>query len=220
MKYITKKLKNIRNYDIFGHQITLTMNHSDKYQSAFGGFVSLLVQACFLVLIVYSLYKLFNLQNFQAKEIQINMSPNYGFLTLNQEMINLAFKFDQSILNNWTNPFMNISVFHVIQYRNSTSLFKVKNKIGLKKCDYSDFQGNHKDQFDQLGLNTALCLAPDANLSIQGDYQEEVFSYVQFILTACIDTHICQSNKTIADTMSKIGIFIRKIDNFVHIIFI
>ena len=181
------------------------MNQHDTYQTVFGGILSLIVQSFFFIVIIYSLYKLFDLQNFETYQSQVSLGSNYGSIEMKQETINFALKFDQPVLNNWTIPFMNITAVHVTQFRNSSTTFKIKKKIILKQCEYSDFQGDHNVQFDQLGLNTSLCPLPETNLTIQGNFQEDVFSYVQFILTACNDSSLCQSSKKINSTMAKIG---------------
>ena len=96
---------------------------------------------------------------------------------------------------------------HVTQYRNSTTIWKTKKAMKLKVCDYSDFPGLNKD-FDQLGLKTSLCPIKGTLMPLQGNFQEETFSYFQVILTTCSNKTICQTNSTIYKTISLIGIII------------
>ena len=117
----------------------------------------------------------------------------------------LAIRFDQNVLNNWTKPFMNITLMHVTQFRNTSTVWKTKTKISLKPCQSSDFIGL-KDEFEQLGLNTSLCPVPGSNLTLQGNYQENIFAYFQIILTTCTNNKTCQDNETIYSEVSKIGL--------------
>ena len=96
---------------------------------------------------------------------------------------------------------------HVIQYRNATNIWKVKKAIKLKICEHSDFIGL-EDDFDQLGLNYSLCPVPGTDLTLQGNFQEDVFAYFQITLTTCSNKHICQSNETIYNTISAIGMIL------------
>ena len=116
----------------------------------------------------------------------------------------LAIRFDQNVLNNWTLPFMNITLMHVTQFRNTSTVWKIKKKIGLRPCLSSDFTGLESD-FKQLGLNTSLCPAPGSDFTLQGNYQENIFSYLQIILTTCTNNKTCQDNATIFREVAKIG---------------
>ena len=87
----------------------------------------------------------------------------------------LAISFDQQVLNNWTLPFMNITLMHVTQFRNTSTVWKTKTKISLKPCQSSDFIGL-KDEFEQLGLNTSLCPAPGSDFTLhKGIFKRKSF---------------------------------------------
>ena len=132
----------------------------------------------------------------------MNLGNDYGFITLDEKNLNFAVKFNQNIINNWTRPYINLTVLHTTQFRNATGTFKEKNEIKLKPCEHSDFEGLGSE-FDLLGLNQSLCVGAGSNLTLQGNYQEEIFSYFNIVLTACIDFQFCQDNQTIYDTISK-----------------
>ena len=87
----------------------------------------------------------------------------------------LAISFDQQVLNNWTLPFMNITLMHVTQFRNLSAVWKIKKKIGLRPCLSSDFTGLESD-FKQLGLNTSLCPAPGSDFTLhKGIFKRKSF---------------------------------------------
>lgn len=201
---LSKKFKFFKKYDIFGCPVALTMKNEDTYKTIFGGIVTSILTLFFLGVILYSFFKLFTRQNMETNKYELNLGSSYGFLDLNQENFMLAVKFDAEILNNWTLPFMNLTLMHVTQFRNTSKVWKNKTKVELKPCTASDFVGLEAD-FPQLGLKSALCPSPGFNLTVQGNYQEDIFAYFQIILTTCSQNMFCQSNETIYKEISKIG---------------
>lgn len=207
MKKIKNRIKFLKNYDLFGHPITLTMKQGSTYKSVFGGVVSLIIEIVFLLLVLYSLIQLFSNKNLTISRDEINLGKSFGSLSLPPKELNFALKFDQDSLNNWTLPFINISLIHVTQYRNETNIFKVKNKISLNVCEIENFKGVETD-FKLLGLENALCPNFNSSILIQGSYEEKVFSYFQIKLTICEEKEKCQDNETLFEEMNKIGFFL------------
>ncbi len=200
----TKKFKGFKKYDIFGYPIALTMKNEDSYKTVFGGLLTIGIITFFFGIVIYSFYKLFTKQNMETAKFEVNLGDSYGNLDLNDENLMLAIRFDQNVLNNWTKPFMNITLNHVTQFRNTSTVWKSKKKINLRPCKSSDFIGL-ENEFEILGLNTSLCPVPGSNLTLQGNYQENIFAYLQIILTSCTNNQTCQDNKTIYSEVSKIG---------------
>jgi len=209
---INKKIKFFKKCDIFGYPVTLTMKNESTYKTVFGGFLTIILIIFFFCVIIYSFYMLFTKQTLQTNKYELNLGANYGFLNLTDQDVMIAILFDDNNLNNWTHPYINVTMEVVTQYRNSTTVWKTKTPIKLKPCTYSDFPGLNQD-FDQLLLSTALCPVPGTKLPLQGDYQETVFTYWQIVLTSCTNRKICQSNETIYQEISSLGIFknIRKL---------
>lgn len=201
---LSKKFKFFKKYDIFGCPVALTMKNEDTYKTIFGGIVTTILTIFFLGVILYSFFKLFTRQNMETNKYELNLGSSYGFLDLNQENFMLAVKFDAEILNNWTLPYMNLTLMHVTQFRNTSKVWKNKTKVSLRPCLQSDFVGLEAD-FPQLGLKTALCPSSGFNLTVQGNYQEDIFAYFQIILTTCSQSMLCQSNETIYKEISKLG---------------
>ncbi len=200
-----RKFKIFKQCDIFGYPIAFTMNNKNSFKTIFGGLLTSILIFFFFGVIFYSFFKLFTNQNLETLKYESNLGNSYGFLQLSDQNFMIAIRFDQSILNNWTKPYMDLKVIHVIQYRNSTTpAWRNKTNIVLKACQYSDFVGLEKE-FDELELYNALCFERGSNLSLEGNYQENIFSYFQISLTSCLDSSVCQDNETIYSEISKFG---------------
>ena len=204
MQTIRRWLRSIKSYDMFGKPITLTMHQDDTYKTVFGGLATFILKIFFLLFIIYSFQQLFTNRNFKSERFDVNLGSNKGYLILDENIFNFAIMFDVPAINNWTNPFVNISFLHVTQFRNETSLYKIKEVVNLKQCNKSDFPGLEVE-FKSLGLGQGLCLMPNTNLTIQGDFQESVYSYFQISLSPCTDHNICQSNETIYNMATNLG---------------
>ena len=206
MNIVAQKLKFFRNYDIFGHPISLTMKNGDSFQTTFGGIVSFLLQIFFIMMIVYSSYKLFTIQNLTTNVYSKNMGSSYGTLELTQKDLNIAFKFDNETINNWERPYMQVTFLYVVKHRNASGQFKESTKINLTRCNISNFQG-FEEEFSSLGLNTALCPNLDTNLTLMGNYEEDIFVYFQVTLKTCSGSKNCQDSDSINQAMNGIGFF-------------
>lgn len=205
MIQISKKLKLFKKIDIFGAPINLKLKEDDTFKTIFGGLVTSLLVSFFLVAIAYSFYLLFTKQDRGTQKYDLNLGSSFGFLELKKENFMLAIKLNQDILNNWENPYMNITLLHVTQFRNSSGAWKIKNKVLLRPCQITDFIGLENDFF-QMEANKALCpKSEDFNLTMQGNYQEDVFAYFQISITSCSDILICQTNETIYKAISSLG---------------
>ena len=210
MDSIKNKLKFFKKCDIFGYQIALRMKNDDYYKTVFGGILTFLIILFFICVTFYSFYMLFTRQTVQTNKYDINLGTKFGNLNISDQNYMIAIRFDADILNNWTNPFMNVTMRHVSQYRNTTSLWKIKTPIDLKICEKTDFPGL-EEQFNQLALNTSLCPVPGTPMLLAGTYQEDLFAYFQIMLTTC-SADSCQDNATIYNTISQIGNIFNKFD--------
>lgn len=203
MKF-AKKVKFLKNFDLFGYPVTLTMKENYRYRSIFGGCITLLFLLFLTAIILASLIGIFSYQHMNTSESQKNLGTTYGVLELNQSTLNLALKFEDPRLNNWTTPYFNISLIHFTQFRNTSLVYEVGVPIPLKPCNKSDF-GYLDVEFLQLKLDEALCPDADANLTVQGNYQENIFSYLQINIDVCEETNKCQSEGNMRNLTSEIG---------------
>lgn len=204
MKFL-KKFKFLKSFDIFGYPVTLTMKENYRYKSIFGGCITLLFLLFLIVIILVSVVGIFSYQHMNVSESQKNLGTTYGVLDLNQKTLDFALKFEDPRLNNWTIPYFNISLIHFTQFRNTSLVYEVGVPIPLKPCNKSDF-GNLDVEFMQLKLEEALCPDQDANLTLQGNYQENIFSYLQINIDSCEEANKCQTEENIQNISSEIGI--------------
>lgn len=194
----------LKEFDMFGYPVSLSFKKNTTYQTIYGGFFTLLLVLVFLMISIYSMYKLFNQDYKETFRYEINLGDTYGSLPLKSENFMMAVKFDAEKLNNWTIPYINVSLIKVTQFRNETTTFKVKKKIKLELCNESHFPGLTSD-FNKLNLKNALCPELTANLTLEGNFQENTFTYLQYALTACDNPLLCQNNVTIINSIESIG---------------
>lgn len=194
-----------RNIDIFACPINLTMKKNYAYKSSFGGGMTLVLISLMLALAVYSLIRLFEKKEMYVNQYQVNLKKEYGNIDLSDANFMIALQFYDDRLNNWTKPFMNLSLIHMVQYRNETTYWRDKTYINLRPCQEKDFRGYEAD-YEKLNLKTALCPDSKFNASIEGDFTENVFAYLQISLSACLDPLVCQDQETINSVLSKMGL--------------
>lgn len=204
MNTFQKNLKFLKTYDLFGYPISLSFKKKSTYTTICGGVLSLIIVSFLLIIFTYSIFKLFNQEYKETTKYITNLGNEYGDLNLNSDNFMVGVKFDNELLNNWTKPFMSVIMYQTTQFRNSTNTWKVKNKLNMTPCTPQHFSGL-ETEFAQLQLNTALCPAIGSNLSLQGNFQESVFSYLAYNVIACVDNKTCQDNNTIYNTMKKLG---------------
>lgn len=204
MRKFLKKFKHFKTFDIFGYPITLSMKQDSCYHTIFGGIMTFGFIALFIPIIAYSLFNLFSLKNLTVSRSEIISANSYGFIDLDQETLHFALRFQESVLNNWTKPFMNITLLYIQQIRNTSSTTKVQNIVELKPCNISDFP-NLESDFLKLQLNEALCPEKNANLTIRGNYQEDIFSYFQISVNSCTNILFCQDENTIRNIASSLS---------------
>ena len=149
MKKIFKSFKSLKKFDIFGYPVTLTMKENHQYKTIFGGVLALLFKFFFITIILVSLSGLFSNKNLFISVSQTNLGTNYGAIDLTQNTLNFAIRFQNLILNNWTAPYLNITVYHVTQFRNISTVFKVKQAVPMKPCEKNDFR-ELENEFLQL----------------------------------------------------------------------
>ena len=212
MANFKRNFKFLKGFDMFGYPVSLSFKKNTTYQTIYGGFFTLLLVFAFLMISVYSIYKLFNQDYKETFKYETNLGETYGSLPLKGNNFMMAVKFDAEQLNNWTTPYINVSLIKVTQFRNETKTFKIKNKINLLPCNETHFPGL-ASEFNKLNLRNALCPDLSANMTLEGNFQENTFTYLQYALTACDNPLLCQNNVTIKNSIEQIG-------NTVNILFI
>lgn len=205
IKTLCKKFKFLKNYDLFGHPITLSWKEKTFYKTVFGGLVSFLIEIGFIILICFSISNLLTNQYVQTSNYEITLIETFGKLSLNQKELGLAIKFDNDVLNNWTTPFMSISLVQAYSIRTLDKINKSKINVPLKPCQIEDFK-EFQNEFQKFGLAKALCPEKNVTFSLIGTYEENIFEYIQIKVSVCNAAN-CQTNETIQKIVQNIGFY-------------
>lgn len=199
-----KRLEFLKNIDIFGYMISLSFKKETLHKTLFGGITTTLLAFFMAGLSIFCLFKLFN-QDYKENYKYVGKLPGqFGSLDLNGHNFMMAAKFDDETINNWANPFLNITLTQTNQIRYPNGTKKIKNSIKLNPCEEKHFP-NLEAEFLKLRLFNALCPDIDANLTIQGSFEEEIFTYLNYEIKYCQDAEICHDKETTEQTLQGIG---------------
>ncbi len=178
-----KKIKNFFKYfDFFGTFFYLRYKGNKKYKSSFGGITFFFFIITTLIYSIISFHSFFKKDNISIIYYNTQISPtdnfsfyNYsygiGFLGVcetNNDIFSKLFKYDLT---------------YVIM-NNSNKETKRKYKIGIHKCNNSDFFNKSTQVLDSMGVNN-IYYCPDYTINgINGIYTDEIFSYFQLSVKA------------------------------------
>lgn len=211
MRFFHKNVKLLKNLDIFGYPISLSFKDKTLYKSVCGGFFTLFLIMLMVILTCYCFFKLFNEDYKESYKYVSRLSESFGNLNMSTDNFMLALKFDAPLLNNWDQPLLNISFARIVK----NGLLKIRNEIPLVKCQ-EEFFPNLQEQFAKLGLMEGLCPEKNSDLSIEGNYDEEVFSYLQISVQVLDEKYV--ENTEIYESfrkMSKLKFFSNLINNLI-----
>ena len=210
-------LSSLKRFDIFGYPVSLSSQNKTTHTTKLGGFLTILMLSFFVIVGITSLYKLFRIELIGSTNFTQKLGAHYGSLPLGVQSFMLAVKFNVEAINNFTNPYMNVSFVQTTQSRINNSIVKLTRNINLKACTSDHFKGL-ESQFFSLGLNTALCPEIGSNLTIQGGFTEDSFTYLKVKIFPCSDNIKCQSlqafNKTVGQN-SRFGVDFYILNNYV-----
>lgn len=199
-----KSLKSLKSFDLFGYPISLTFQKKTQFTTILGGCITLIIKIFFFLLSLYSFYKLFSQEYEETSNFQNNLGEKYGDLKMDSSNFMLTLRFDQDLINNWANPFLNVNVVKVFQSRNGTKVSKKKVFLNMSNCEINMFPGLEKS-FSQLNLEKALCPQNLGDFSLVGNFQEDEFSYLQVSVSNCLGKDNCQKNETFYENINSFG---------------
>ena len=199
--------KFFRNIDIFGFPISLSSNNNPVHTTKLGGVFTCFILLVFLALTIISFYRLFNIQLLTSSNYTLNLGTKYGSLlsssTGDSNNFMIAIKTNVDSLNNWTSPYLNVSLSQHTQIRvGNSTVSKSSNNIDLVPCTANHFKGL-ESQYDSLGLYSALCPVMGSNFTIEGGFVENVYTYLKLSFLPCSDTKICQNGSALGDLWTK-----------------
>ena len=204
MNSFFKHFKLIRDLDLFGYPISLSFNKKTHHQTKLGGFFTAIFLLFIIGLTAYCIFKLIN------KDYKLNyasmsrLTDHYGSIPLNGNNFMMAVKFDSDLFNDWDKPLLNITLIQTTQFRNKNGITKRKIYSTLNRCEEKHFSGLETD-FNRLNLTSALCPDTNANLTVEGKFEEDVFTYLNYEIKPCQDTTKCQPSSKIDEVMTMIG---------------
>lgn len=200
----TNRLKFLKNLDIFGYMISLSFKKETLHKSLFGGINTMLLASFMIGLSIFCLFKLFNEDYKENYKYVGKLAGHFGSLDLNGRNFMMAAKFDNDLINNWTNPFLNITLTQTSQIRNQNGTTKIKKTIKLYPCEEKHFSGL-EEEFKKLRLSNALCPDLSANLTIGGSFEEEIFTYLNYEIKNCENAEICHDAIATEQALKGIG---------------
>jgi hypothetical protein len=181
--------------------MSLSFKKKMVHKTKCGGILSLIIYLFILGLSFYSLTRLFN-EEYKENYIKIKtLGDNYGSIPLIGENFMLAAKFDNELFNDWNNPLLNVTLSIIKEINNGTSTTKNKNQFVLRNCETKHFNGLEKD-FYRFKLDNALCPEISDNFTLEGGFEQNIFSYLKFEIKVCEDSSKCQ-NKSALETVLK-----------------
>lgn len=198
--------KLLRKLDIFGYPISLSSDRKTVHNTKFGGCFSFLLLSFFLIVGIVSFYKLFALQLVESNSFAVNLGAKTGCLNLGTDFFMVAVKTNVDLVNNWTNPFFNVTLSQNTQARVGNNTLKYYNNINLTPCTARHFPGL-ESQYEALGLVSALCPVLGSNLSIQGGFVDDIFTYLKLEFSPCNNSSLCQNQQNIENSIGSYARF-------------
>lgn len=205
MSCFIKPFKLVRELDLFGYPISLSYNKKTHHKTKMGGFLTAMFLIFIIALTIYCILKLFNQEYKVNYKSTLRSTNHYGSISLNGNNFMMAVKFDSDLFNDWTKPLLNVTLVQTTQFRNKNGITKKKINIPLKQCEEKHFPGLETD-FNRLNLTSALCPDTNANLTLEGKFEEDVFTYLNYEVKPCQDASKCQSTSKLDEIMTTLGI--------------
>lgn len=204
MRSFLKSFKLVRRLDLFGYPISLSFKKKTHHKTELGGLLTFLFLIFIIALSSYCILKLFN-QDYKVNYKSISRSTDhYGSISLYGNNFMMAVKFDNDFFNNWDKPLLNVTLVRTTQFRSKNGITKRKIYIPLSLCQEKHFPGLETD-FNRLNLTSALCPDINTNLTLEGKFEEDVFTYLNYEVKPCQDATKCQPNSKLQEVMTTTG---------------
>ena len=187
MKLLRKLLKKV---DVFGAPYSFKYKDEDKYTTATGGFFLILFFALSLSLGIYYFIPFYNRKNFSIIYYTMNM-PSTDDIRLDESEANFAIGLDCGVnkkQNLKASDLFNVELKYVTFAKDHEGNRNVtRYPLSSHKCNYADFYNKFNESLDLVNIHQLECL-DNIHHSIQGIYNDELFSYYEFSVTGKTDT--------------------------------
>lgn len=187
MKTIRKFLKKL---DVFGVPYSFKYKNDEKYTTATGGFTLILFSILVIAFAIYYFIPFYNRKNLNIIYYSMNM-PSTDEIKLYKSKANFAIGLDcpyNKKLGMAGEDLFKVELKYVTFAKNHEGVRNVtRYPLSSHKCNYSDFYNEFNDSFDIVNMGQLECL-DEIDHSIQGIYNDELFSYYEFGVISKADT--------------------------------
>ena len=179
-----------KKFDVFGIPYSFKYKEEDKYTTASGGFFLILFLIASLSIGIYYFIPFYNRKNFTIIYYTMNM-PSTDDIRLDESEANFAIGLDCPLnqkLNLKGEDLFNVDLKYVTFAKDHAGNRNVtRYPLTSHKCNYADFYNKFNESLDLVNINQLECL-DNIHHSIQGIYNDELFSYYEFSVTGKNDT--------------------------------
>ncbi|EAR86274.1 transmembrane protein, putative (macronuclear) [Tetrahymena thermophila SB210] len=222
MSQIIQKFENaLKQVDMYGQSIQLNLNKKNKYNTVFGGILSIFIFELFLVGCWFFGKELIYKQNPQVISQQrvvdnprrVDIKPDNLILMLGVSNDNSQYYSDPTIFT--VNAYQQIQVNYV-DPKTGKSTIQLKNQnINMRLCNENDIGiPSTEDYFKTLNIPALYCFDTSQQpVYFEGDFNQESFSQIYVYFEKCKNSTsssvICKPKEVIDNKLllSKVGIF-------------
>lgn len=200
-------LKKLKQMDSIGIQVSLNYKGNSRLKTRTGGILTCLLYLLFVGGFLYfgtNMYLKRNPNVIQSSEYfdnppRIDISPqNFPFmLAVDDPTNNLDFFKDSTIYN------LKAYLFRQNRTIDANGSIKLKSEripLDLVSCNLTYHFEGMENEFSNLNLNNAYCIAPNSTIYLKGDFINNEWSMLQFYLYQCSNStsnNTCKSKEII-----------------------
>ena len=187
MKSFRRFLKKL---DVFGTSYSFKYKNEEKYTSATGGFILILFSILVVAFAIYYFIPFYNRKNLSIIYYSMSM-PSTDEIKLYKSKANFAIGLDcpynKKVFMSGEDLFK-VDLKYVTFAKNHQGVRNVtRYPLSSHKCKYEDFYNEFNDSFDIVNMQNLECLDQNDH-TIQGIYNDELFSYYEFSVISNNDT--------------------------------
>ncbi|CAD8118980.1 unnamed protein product [Paramecium sonneborni] len=215
----------LKQVDLFGQSISLSFRQREKYQTSFGGFLSMCMIGTIISFFYSNIISFFDMTTVTSNDSLVFENDPQS-LILDPSTFMFAIQIEQEDFIN--NPFFNVTLEqrHYQRYDNGTFYKYPSQFIDLIQCTQSHFSYifdryniNFEEQFNKLNLSNFLCPnlnnANSLNMTVGGKWSSTDYYFLKFSVRNCINNSestlswkpICKSPEQINKSVQSQGSF-------------
>ncbi len=179
-----KKIKDcLKQFDIFGTFFYLRYKGNKKYKSFFGGITFLFFIIITIIYSIISFLTFFRKDNISIIYYNTQISST-DIISFYNYSYGIGFLGTCKTKNDIFSKLFTYDLNYVIMNNSIINKTKIKYKIGIHKCNYSDFFNKSTQVLDSMGINNIYYCPDYIRNGINGVYTDEIFSYFELSLKA------------------------------------